>query len=104
MRGLLEGAGFKVERLTSFASSVLGLMAASRLRKQNIADYDPRQEYEIGRATNAVLEKMMDADRLLIRAGMNLPAGGSLLVIARRPATVAVTLPAVKGVASAART
>ena len=34
---------------------------------------------------NWSLEKALDIERVLIRAGLPLPAGGSLLLVARRP-------------------
>ena len=66
---------------------LLPLMMLSRLtRRTAAADYDPLAELRIGRVSNALLEFALDAERLLIRTGMTLPFGGSLLVVARRPA------------------
>lgn len=81
----VEAAGFEVERMTSFVSLLLPLMMASRMR-QPVANesYDPLAELKIGGVLNAVLEIIMDAERLAIRAGLNFPAGGSLLMIARK--------------------
>lgn len=81
----VEAAGFQVERMTSFVSLLLPLMMASRMR-QPVANesYDPLAELKIGGVLNAVLEKIMDAEQLAIRAGLNFAAGGSLLMIARK--------------------
>jgi hypothetical protein len=46
--------------------------------------YAPLAELKIGVVLNAVLERIMDAERLAIRAGLNFAAGGSLLMIARK--------------------
>lgn len=81
----VKAAGFTIERVTSFVSLLLPLMMASRARRPAADEtYDPLAELRIGGMTNVVLEKIMDAERLLIRAGLNLPAGGSLLLVARK--------------------
>jgi SAM-dependent methyltransferase len=83
---LLTDAGFEVIRITSFATTVLPLMVASRARNRRMqASYDPWGEFRLARPVNATLERLMDADRILIRAGARLPAGGSLLAVGRRP-------------------
>jgi len=59
----------------------------SRLTRRTAApDYDPLAELRIGAVSNALLERALDAERLLIRAGLSLSFGGSLLAVARRPA------------------
>lgn len=81
----VEAAGFRVERMTSFVSLLLPLMMAARMR-QPLANesYDPLAELKIGGVMNAVLEKIMGVERLAIRAGLNFPMGGSLLLVARK--------------------
>lgn len=87
LRQKLARAGFEVVRMTSFVSLLLPLMMLSRrARRKPSADYDPLAELRISSLANAVLERVLDAERLLIRAGLDLPAGGSLLAVARRPA------------------
>ncbi|MBX3650322.1 MAG: methyltransferase domain-containing protein [Burkholderiales bacterium] len=87
LRQKLGRAGFSVVRMTSFVSVLLPLMMLSRMaRRAAAADYDPLAELRIGRVANAVLERALDAERLLIRAGLPLPCGGSLLAVARAPA------------------
>lgn len=84
LRAKLEGAGFHVEHLTSFVSLLLPVMVAARLRdRRRPADYDPVAEIAPPARLDAVLQRVMDAERLLITAGVHLPAGGSLLAIAR---------------------
>jgi len=84
----VERAGFSVERVTSFVSVLLPLMAASRLRgRVGMRRHDPDSNMELSlpRSLDRLLETAMTAERALVRAGMSLPAGGSLLLVARRP-------------------
>jgi SAM-dependent methyltransferase len=84
--GRLGAAGFRVASLTSFTSLLLPLLALARLRRPKLQEFDPLAELRIAPATNAVLRLVSAMERTLIRAGVPLPAGGSLLVVARRPA------------------
>ena len=71
--------------MTSFVSLLLPLMMASRARQRVVnKSYDPLVELKISGVVNVVLEKVMDVERLAIRAGLNFQAGGSLLLIARK--------------------
>lgn len=82
-RGLLAklaAAGFRRPWATSFVSLLLPLMALSRRRRKVSS-----AELEVGRAANAALGVAMALERGLIRAGLPLPAGGSLLVTAHKP-------------------
>jgi SAM-dependent methyltransferase len=85
LRARVTEAGFEIVRMTSFVTLLLPLMAASRLTQQKSRPhYDPLAELKISPGLNWALEKVLDVERLLIRAGLPLPAGGSLLVVARR--------------------
>jgi len=75
-------AGFEVTRTTSFVSLLLPLMLLSRLRQRR--KYNPMSEFEISSLVNGVFEKTLYVERTMIRAGLNLPVGGSLLLVARR--------------------
>jgi SAM-dependent methyltransferase len=78
-------AGFRVERVTSFVTLLLPLMAVSRVTHRRLDEsYDPVAELRHSRPLDLSLERVMDIERTLIRAGISLPAGGSLLVVARR--------------------
>lgn len=78
-------AGFKVTRLTSFVSLLMPLMMVSRKwPSKTDQSYDPFSELRTGGLANIVLEGFMDIERLAIRAGIDLPAGGSLLLVAKR--------------------
>lgn len=85
LRQKLARAGFGIVKMTSFVSILLPLMMLSRLtHRTESPDYDPLAELRIGRVTNALLEMALDIERAVIRAGLPLPAGGSLLAVARR--------------------
>lgn len=76
-------AGFEITRTTSFVSLLLPPMLLSRWRQRH--QYDPMSEFEISRGLNSAFEKTLDVERAMIRAGISLPFGGSLLLVARRP-------------------
>jgi len=70
-----------VLRITSFVSLLLPLLALSRYKKRESKELD-KSEFEIPRTVNRLLEMVLDFERLFIQAGVNFPAGGSLLAIA----------------------
>jgi SAM-dependent methyltransferase len=79
-------AGLEIVRMTSFVALLLPVMYLSR-RAQRApgAGYDPLAELRVAPWLNRMLESALGAERALIRAGVNFPAGGSLLAVARRP-------------------
>jgi SAM-dependent methyltransferase len=78
-------AGLTPVRATSFVTSLLPLMALSRWRQRHLrSERDPTAELLLPRPVDLLLEKVLDAERRLIRRGVNLPVGGSLVVLARR--------------------
>jgi SAM-dependent methyltransferase len=78
-------AGFRIVMMTSFVSLLLPLMMLSRwLQRKPAADYDVLADLKVGRITNFVLEAILAFERVLIRAGVRFPAGGSLLLVAQR--------------------
>ena len=84
----VRAAGFSVALATSFVSLLLPLMAASRLRRRYSGRERDRSELRPARPVNAALSRVMRMEATLIRRGCRLPAGGSLLVVARKsPAT-----------------
>jgi len=86
LRAKLVEAGFEIVKMTSFVTLLLPLMTVSRLaQRKSRAGYDPLAELRIAPWLNWVLERALDFERLLIRAGIPFPAGGSLLVVAKRP-------------------
>jgi SAM-dependent methyltransferase len=89
LRAKLERAGFEVIYLTSFVTTLFPLMVAQRIleraRKRNA---DARAEYTAEVSfpgfLNTLFDAIMRVDELLLRAGLTLPFGGSLLAVARR--------------------
>jgi SAM-dependent methyltransferase len=81
----VQRAGFRIVRATSFVSLLLPLLLLSRWKRNRPgACFDPLAEYKIGRLTNRILEAALGVERVLIRQGISFPAGGSLLLVARR--------------------
>ena len=79
------GAGLEVIRSTSFVSTLLPAMMLSRqLQKRSSRDFDPTSEYNISPFVNRSFEGLLRLELLGIRLGLNYPAGGSRLVVARR--------------------
>ena len=85
LRDKVVEAGFDIVRMTSFVTLLLPLMAASRFaRRSPDAGYDPLDDLRVAPWVNWTLEKTLDIESALIRAGVSMPAGGSLLLVARR--------------------
>lgn len=80
----IKSAGLKVKYTTSFVTLLAPLMWFSRLRKHE-GEYDPAVEFHIPGWLNKSLEVVMKLEFGLIRLGLRLPIGGSLLVIAVKP-------------------
>jgi SAM-dependent methyltransferase len=87
----LKHAGFRVEYATSFISLLLPLMLAARLMRKpagiKMKDQMDAAGLSIGKLANMVLSMVMVIECGLIRIGLRLPLGGSLLVIAKKPIT-----------------
>jgi SAM-dependent methyltransferase len=87
-------AGFNVVWVQSFVSLLLPLMIGARLlKKRRVAD--DMSEVRIGRLANWCLECVLGVERWLIRSGISFPAGGSLLLIARKAEHNQQTFPSV---------
>ena len=84
LKSKVEQAGFILLITTSFVSLLLPLMAISRLSPKR-GEPDPLREFRIHRGVNFVLERVLDAERWMIGAGIRFPAGGSLLLAAEKP-------------------
>jgi len=85
LRAKVTAAGFDIVKMTSFVSLLLPLMLASRLtQRAPQEDYDPLAELRISGWVSGILESVLSAERALIRLGASFPAGGSLLVVARK--------------------
>lgn len=82
----LRGAGFGLRRSTSFVSLLLPLMLASRLIAGKKRAFDPLDEFRLPAWMNEVFFRIMRGERRLIGLGLNLPVGGSRLLVARKDA------------------
>src|SRR5262249_7415519 len=83
---VIQQAGLVVERVTSVVTALLPLMLISPSRQKQLTDdFDPTAELKVGAVVNTVLETALDVERWMIRAGVSMPIGTSLMVIARRP-------------------
>ena len=82
----VEQAGFEVVRVTSFVTLLPPLLLAARLTQT--APDQPVRGLQISREGNTVLGAIMDVEGWLNRRGVSWPAGGSLLMVARRRAAV----------------
>lgn len=82
----VKNAGFEILRSTSFVSSLLPAMFASRLMQKVLTktNADPTAELRISPWLNSLFEKMLDAELAMIRNNINLPVGGSRLIVARK--------------------
>ena len=85
LRAKVIQSGFEIVRMTSFVALLLPLMLISRLaRGKPVSDRDTLADLRVAGWLNWTLERALDLERLLIRSGVPLPMGGSLLVVARR--------------------
>jgi SAM-dependent methyltransferase len=82
----LRRSGLKPVRACSFVSLLLPVLALNRmLRQQRREAFDLLQEFDLPSWKQRLLLAALDLERALIRAGVDLPMGGSLLVVARKP-------------------
>ena len=77
-------AGFRIEYCTSFVSLLLPLMALKRLSSRN-QNYNPDDEFKTSSVLNTALYLVMQVELTLLQIGLRFPAGGSLLLLARKP-------------------
>ncbi len=87
LRGRVENAGFQIERIISFNSLSLPIMIWSRMRRKRDQDLQLWREFEIAPLINKTLETILRIERMMITKGVSFPAGGSLLLIGRKPLT-----------------
>jgi hypothetical protein len=84
LKSKLNAAGFSIIQMTSFVGFLLPLMALSRALRRDVNAYNPQSEYRAPRAVDRALEAVLTSERLLIGRGVSIPAGGSLVAVARR--------------------
>ena len=76
-------AGFKVSFHTSFVALLLPLMALQRLMLQK-KSYELKDEFNISPLINVILWFCMQVEFMLLKLGVRFPAGGSLLIVAKK--------------------
>ena len=80
-RTLLAGNGFRVLRSSYWNTLLFPLMLIHRLLERDDAESDVR---DYPRWLDALFSTALAIERLAIRAGISLPFGGSLIVVAAR--------------------
>lgn len=90
LRELAARAGLEPVEDASFTSLLLPAMALSRRGRTGAAP-DPMAEFRLPAALGWSLWQVMRAEAWLVSRGVRFPAGGSLLLVARRPAAGAVS-------------
>jgi SAM-dependent methyltransferase len=87
--GLVEtvkATGFDVIRATSWVSLLLPALLLSRMReRRGSTAFDPIAEFQSSARLNKVLAWISSVERTLITRGLSFAAGGSLLVVVRKP-------------------
>jgi SAM-dependent methyltransferase len=82
MRTKLDAAGFEIVRRTSFVTLLVPLLFLARKRVKTCED--AARDLLLPRPVDVALSGIMALERLLIGAGLDLPFGGSMIVLARR--------------------
>ena len=85
----LVAAGFRLEYVSSFVMFLFPLMAVSRVSSRSrSANPDSKAEFtsevQLPPLLNRVFDAVMRLDEWLIRRGVSLPFGGSLVAVARK--------------------
>jgi SAM-dependent methyltransferase len=82
----LISTGFEIVRSSSFVSTLLPAMVISRLMNSRTSDttYDPLAEFYIPSWLNKLLWRVLSLEVSLVDLGLNLPVGGSRMVLAQK--------------------
>ena len=81
----LKPVGFEILTSISFNSLLLPLMMLSRYMNKNKEEVDVLDELRISPGVSSVLTAVLALEFQLIKLGLNFPAGGSRLIIAKKP-------------------
>jgi ubiquinone/menaquinone biosynthesis C-methylase UbiE len=86
LRRKVEAAGFSLIRSTSFITTLLPAMMIARFRQKKMLDkeFDASAELKISPWLNTLFLRILYAELALIKGGVNLPFGGSRLVVAQK--------------------
>ena len=76
--------GFAILRSTSFVCLPLPMMFVSRWRTKKVKNIDPLQELQVHPMVNTLLTIVLNMEVTAVRRGINLPCGGSRLVVAQK--------------------
>ena len=83
IRRKVMDAGFDIVRMTSFVFFLLPFMWVSRkLTRRKFSD--PLAELKIGTPLNEIFKVVMKLEEMIIELGVDFPAGGSLLIVAKK--------------------
>ena len=91
----VTGTGLKVEFSTSFVSLLIPFMFLNRLFK--FQKTDQSEEFLISATLNFTLKSIMYVEILLIKYGIKIPLGGSLLLVARKTSMIPFNKPVLSG-------
>jgi ubiquinone/menaquinone biosynthesis C-methylase UbiE len=81
----IEDTGFSILRSTSFVATLLPAMIISRgVKRRNNEKNDTTAELAVPKIINALFDFLMWLEYVFIKAGGNIPIGGSRLVIAKK--------------------
>ena len=82
----IESAGFHLIRSTSFISALLPAMIISRFFQKKITDknFDAPAELKIAPWLNILFSVLLNIELALIKIGIDIPIGGSRLVVGRK--------------------
>ena len=82
----IESVGFHIEQLSSFISLLVPFMIIDRLKNHIVIKnrHDPMTELKISATLNTLFYKICMIEYGLIKKGINFPAGGSLVCVARK--------------------
>nr|WP_315595042.1 hypothetical protein [uncultured Cupriavidus sp.] len=81
---VVREAGFHTVYVSSFMSLLLPAMVASRLTRHSRPTDGVDAGFRIGKIANAAFGTVCEVERHLLRAGMRLPVGGSLVLVAKK--------------------
>src|SRR5262249_45710495 len=82
----VQKAGFSVIRVTSFVSTLMPLMLASRLWQRYVTRRGSiMSELQIKGLVGALLETVLAIELFVIKLGLSFPAGGTLFLVTRKP-------------------
>lgn len=83
----LQDVGFSIQYISSFVFFLLPLMILSRSRRKGEVNENTEYSYDeikINPLINFVLDLVMRLDELLIKLGVSIPLGGSMIVVAKK--------------------